>query len=58
MAIHKQKKVQKMDSISFLEALSAGGDLAVMALVVLLWGFDRRILSIENFLKLKLNYGV
>lgn len=43
--------------IDLLQALSAGGDIATIALVIALWRLDRRILSIENFLKHKLNYG-
>jgi hypothetical protein len=40
-----------------LELLAALGDVATMALVAVLWRFDRRILSIETFLKHKLKFG-
>jgi len=32
---------------SFLKALSAGGDLATIALLAIMWRFDRRLLRIE-----------
>jgi len=32
---------------SLLKALSAGGDLATIALLVIMWRFDRRLLRIE-----------
>lgn len=39
--------------MEFLQALSAGGDMATIALVVVLWRFDRRILRIETKLEKK-----
>lgn len=33
--------------IEVLELLAAGGDLATMALVYIMWRFDRRLLVIE-----------
>jgi len=32
---------------SFLKALSAGGDIATIALLAIMWRFDRRLLRIE-----------
>lgn len=43
--------------MELLQALSVGGDAAMMAIAAAFWRIDRRILSIENFLKLKLRYG-
>lgn len=43
--------------MDFLQALSIGGDLAVIGLVALLLRFDRRILSMELFLKNRFGYG-
>lgn len=43
--------------MEFVEALSIGGDAAQIALVAVLWRLDRRILSVEQFLKAKFNYG-
>ncbi|MCV0441474.1 MAG: hypothetical protein K5880_23040 [Hydrogenophaga sp.] len=37
--------------ISFLELLSAGGNLSMMALVLIMWKFDRRLVVIETTLK-------
>ncbi len=34
-----------------LEALSAGGDVATMGLVIALWRLDRRLLIVETTLK-------
>lgn len=42
--------------MDLLQALAAGGDIATMALVAVLWRFDRRILRIEDFLKHKLKF--
>ena len=33
--------------LKLLEMLSAGGDLATIALVFIMWKFDRRLLKIE-----------
>lgn len=33
--------------LGLLQALSAGGDLATIALVVILWKLDRRVLVLE-----------
>ncbi|MFQ5510092.1 MAG: hypothetical protein ACE5FN_12280 [Leptospirillia bacterium] len=36
-----------MVEVSLLKALSAGGDLATIALLAIMWRFDRRLLRIE-----------
>ncbi len=43
--------------MELFQALAAGGDVAMIAIAAAFWRFDRRVLSIENFLKLKLNFG-
>jgi len=37
--------------IHFLELLQAGGNLSMMALVLIMWRFDRRLVVIETTLK-------
>lgn len=42
-----------MDGLSFggvLDVLSAGGDVAMMALLCIMWRFDRRLLRLEFWL--------
>jgi|GEM_PF-4530412 len=43
--------------MEYLQALSAVGDVAMAAVALAFWRIDRRILSIENYLKFKLGYG-
>ncbi len=37
-----------MIEVGIIEALAAGGDLAAMALVLVMWRFDRRLLVLET----------
>ncbi len=39
-----------MIEASLLKLLSAGGDLAVIALLVVMWRFDRRLLRLETLI--------
>jgi len=33
------------------EALSAGGDIAIIALLVIMWRFDRRLVKMETIMR-------
>lgn len=38
-------------SVELLEALAAGGDVAAIVLVGVVWRFDRRVLKLEEWRK-------